>query len=87
MNPDTVFYQFVRRTPLDPNQHYYAQQSEDIKSVTMSDSATWHHVLREFTNYLSGIYGYDITGQVFVQARHLFDGIGEAPFTALNEIN
>jgi hypothetical protein len=33
----------------------------------MDDGTAWPAIVREFTNFLSGIYGYDISARVFVQ--------------------
>ena len=62
-----VQYGFSYYTPFDKENDTFPQQTSSQKNITMSDAASWHMVLREFANFLSGIYGYDITKQVFVQ--------------------
>lgn len=51
------------------------------KSVQIDQDAPWPQVLREFTTFLSAIYGYDVTEKTFVQT---VDYTGEAEYTSLN---
>ena len=67
MDKFNVQYGFSYGTPFDEQNQSFPQQTSSQKNITMSDAAPWHMVLREFTNFMSGIYGYDITKQVFVQ--------------------
>ena len=47
----------------------YPEASESVKTVVFSgdDMEAWPAVLVEFTNFLSGVYGYNISEQVFVK--------------------
>lgn len=36
------------------------------KSITVSDDSAWPVIMREFANFLSGIYGYNITEKVLL---------------------
>ena len=47
----------------------YPVQTNASKSIAVDDCSAWPVVLREFTNFLSGIYGYDISSQVFLQEK------------------
>lgn len=42
-------------------------QTHEQKRIIVSEGSSWRVTLREFTNFLSGIYGYNITEQVFVE--------------------
>jgi len=41
----------------------------EIKNCTFSDETPWPVILREFANFLSGIYGYNITEKVIVNDK------------------
>lgn len=69
-----TYYTFTHQTPMDddPSGSFPIQTSSQ-KSITMSDGTGWPAIVREFTNFLSGIYGYNISEQVFVK-EHTWDG-------------
>lgn len=65
---NTVRYSFSYYTPLDMiHAGTFPVQSSSQKNITMDDATAWPAIVREFTNFLSGIYGYDISAKVFVQ--------------------
>lgn len=39
----------------------------EVKNCAFSDDTPWPVILREFAHFLSGVYGYNITEQVFIQ--------------------
>lgn len=45
---------------------------EDDRRITVNRSfpsdGTWHGILQEFVDFLSGVYGYDVSNKVRVQA-------------------
>lgn len=68
MENNVTYYTFTQQTPLDMAQPgAFPVQTSSQKSITMSDDVSWPAIVREFTNFLSGIYGYDISAKVFVQ--------------------
>lgn len=68
MENNVTYYTFTHQTPLDMAQPgAFPVQTSSQKSITMDDATSWPAVVREFTNFLSGIYGYDISAKVFVQ--------------------
>lgn len=67
-NNFVTHYTFIQQTPLDMKQPgAFPVQASSQKSITMSDDVAWPAIVREFTNFLSGIYGYDISAKVFVK--------------------
>lgn len=67
--PLNVQYTFSYNTSYDALTHDYPKQTSAQKSITLSEDQPWHVAMREFANFLTGIYGYDITGQLFVKER------------------
>lgn len=58
----TFLYQDAVHDPdIHPDVHANKQAQ---MSIDVSDAATWEVPLREFCNFLSGIYGYDIASKV-----------------------
>lgn len=66
-NNYSIHYGFTHSTGYDVDSHVFPQQSNNTKNIVVGEGSTWHTVVREFTNFLSGIYGYDISEQVFVK--------------------
>jgi hypothetical protein len=67
-NKFVTYYTFTHQTPFDGDQSgTFPVQTSSQKSITMDDGTAWPAIVREFTNFLSGIYGYDISARVFVQ--------------------
>lgn len=65
---NVTYYTFTHQTPLDVEQTGgFPLQTSSQKSITMDDGTAWPAIVREFTNFLSGIYGYDISAKVFVK--------------------
>lgn len=65
---NVTYYTFTQQTPLDMEQSVpFPLQTNSQKSITMSDDVAWPAIVREFTNFLSGIYGYDITSKVLIE--------------------
>lgn len=63
-----TYYTFTHQTPMDKESTgEFPLQTSSQKSITMDDGTAWPAIVREFTNFLSGIYGYDISARVFVQ--------------------
>jgi hypothetical protein len=68
MENNVTYYTFMQQTPLDVEQTGgFPLQTNSQKSITMDDGVAWPAIVREFTNFLSGIYGYDISAKVFVK--------------------
>ena len=81
---NTNTYTFSHGTPIDmENAGSFPIQTSSQKCVTMDDGASWHSIVREFTNFLSGIYGYDISAKVFV--RDVDWDSNEAVYTAVQD--
>ncbi len=67
-NNFVTYYTFTHQTPLDTEAAGgFPLQTSSQKSITMCDGTAWPAIVREFTNFLSGIYGYDISARVFVK--------------------
>ncbi len=60
-------YTFTHQSSHDSEASSFPIQSVSSKTVAISDNTTWRTALREFANFMSGIYGYNITEQVFIQ--------------------
>lgn len=68
MENNVTYYTFTHQTPIDMEQAgAFPLQTSSQKSITMDDGTAWPAIVREFTNFLSGIYGYDISAKVFVK--------------------
>ncbi len=68
----------------DPNNSPYPEFTTTEKTVDFGECADpWTPVLYEFCNFLSGIYGYNITEQVFV-SQYSFES-DDKEMVALNE--
>jgi hypothetical protein len=52
------------------------------KSVQIDQDASWPMVVREFTQFLSAVYGYDVTEKVFIKIPSWTD---EEEYVPLNE--
>lgn len=82
-NKFVTYYTFTHQTPLDTDPTGgFPLQTSSQKSITMSDGDSWDNIVREFTNFLSGIYGYNISEQVFVKERSWDDS--EPLYVSLN---
>lgn len=80
---NTVTYTFSHFTSPDEQPvGSFPVQSSSQKTITMDDCTSWPAVVREFTNFLSGIYGYDISARVFVQD---ISWDGEDAYTAIQD--
>lgn len=62
-------YSFTYESGYDEVTSSYPLQIDARKRITVDECSPWPVVLREFTNFLSGIYGYDISEQVFVKEK------------------
>jgi hypothetical protein len=59
----------------DPDNAPHPEYTESEKAVEFSDDTDpWTPVLYEFCNFLSGIYGYNITEKVFVEQYNFNNG-------------
>lgn len=78
-------YTFLHGTSIDMENAdaAFPIQTSSEKCITMDDGTAWPSIVREFTNFLSGIYGYDISAKVFVQDVN-WDS-GEAVYTAVQD--
>lgn len=84
MENNVTHYTFIQQTPLDmENAGTFPVQSSSQKNITMDDGTAWPAVVREFTNFLSGIYGYDISAKVFVQ--DVSWETGEAEYSSIQD--
>lgn len=62
----------------DENNPPFPEVSETRKTIDFAeDFDPWTPVLYEFCNFLSGIYGYNITQQVFVERHNFHDSEAE----------
>ena len=81
---NTVTYTFSHGTPIDMEMEGpFPIQTSSQKCITMDDGTAWPSIVREFTNFLSGIYGYDISAKVFVQDVDWESG--EAVYTSVQD--
>lgn len=68
MENNVTYYTFTHQTPLDVEQTGgFPLQTSSQKSITMDDGQAWPAIVREFANFLSGIYGYDITSKLLIE--------------------
>lgn len=68
MENNVTYYTFTQQTPLDMEQPgSFPVQTSSQKSITMSDGTAWPAIVREFANFLSGIYGYDIASKLLIE--------------------
>jgi hypothetical protein len=72
----TVTYTFSYSGDIDPESLQYPVHTRANKNITVNDESTWRVPMREFANFLSGIYGYNITEQVFVKSPFDEDFVG-----------
>jgi hypothetical protein len=83
-NNFVTYYTFIQQTPPDRGEiGGFPLQTSSQKSITMSDETAWPAIVREFTNFLSGIYGYDISAKVFVQDVNW--ETGEAEYSSIQD--
>lgn len=75
-------YSFSHQSCYDAESVSFPIQTSNQKTILVSDASTWRTPLREFTNFLSGVYGYDITSQVFVED---IDIDGDAAYVTLSD--
>lgn len=75
-------YGFTYNNQYDPNSLDFPNQTSASKTITLTDDKHWAVVMREFANFLSGIYGYNITGQVFIKDTNY---LGEEGFESLSD--
>lgn len=45
----------------------FPSQTNCTKNITVNDEVAWPVVMREFANFLSSIYGYDISAQLLIE--------------------
>lgn len=45
----------------------YPVQTNQTKTIYVSEDSAWPVVMREFANFMSGIYGYDITEKLLIE--------------------
>lgn len=45
----------------------YPKQRSEQKNITVTEDQTWPVIMREFANFMSGIYGYDITSKLLIE--------------------
>lgn len=65
MNNNVVHYGFhYRVNGRDDVTDQFAIEDAMTRDLTYDDSITWDAILRDFIDFLSGIYGYDIGDQV-----------------------
>ncbi len=64
---EVVSYIFSYSNHSDNSDINYPVSSRATKNIEVDDASPWPVVLREFTNFLSGIYGYDISKEVFIK--------------------
>ena len=62
-------YTFQYHSAFDENSGEYPNQTVASKTISVDDCSAWPTILREFTNFLSGIYGYDISDQVLLTEK------------------
>lgn len=62
----TYIFQYHSR-PEDTCEGEYPAAKSVNNSIEFDEAATWDSVLREFLDFLSSIYGYDISKHVDVQ--------------------
>lgn len=68
MENNVTYYTFTQQTPLDMQQTgSFPVQTSSQKSITMADGTAWPAIVREFANFLSGIYGYDIASKLLIE--------------------
>lgn len=82
MDQYNVQYGFTYNTQYDPNSIDFPNQTSAAKNVTLTDDKPWPVVMREFANFLSGIYGYNITERLFVKDVNY---LGEEGFESLSD--
>ncbi len=78
-----VSYSFSYSSHNDNSDIRYPVSSRSTKDVEVDDSAQWPVILREFTNFLSGLYGYDISKEVFIKDK--FAGEYEDSYYSVSE--
>ena len=66
MNEVYVNYGFSYNM-VDPEAVSFPKQNTQNKNITVTDVQPWPVVLREFANFLSGIYGCDISSKLLLQ--------------------
>lgn len=59
---------------------YTGENTQSIKSVSSVENATWMRILSEFTDFLSGIYGYDIKSKVVVDRGFGYEPLRQQQF-------
>lgn len=64
-------YTFTYDSAYEEDPVGFPLQSSSNKRVVVSDEQPWPVVMREFANFMSGIYGYNITEKLFMKD---FDG-------------
>ncbi len=79
---DTSTYNFHFRSADNEDLPQYPVNSTLTKQIEIDQDAAWPLVLREFTHFLSAIYGYDVSERVFVKGV-TYDG--EVDYTSVSE--
>lgn len=79
----TNTYAFSYNSATNEDLPQYPVQTHLNKVVSLDQDATWMMALREFLDFLSCIYGYDIKGKVFLQDFSSWDG--EANFVPVSD--
>lgn len=72
----TANYTFSYSGDITPDCVQFPVHTRSNKNITVSEDSTWRVPLREFANFLSGVYGYNITEQVFVKSPLDEDFVG-----------
>lgn len=67
MNKRNIQYTFSYTDQYDENSGNFPHQTNAAKTITVTDDMAWPVVMREFANFMSGIYGYNITEKLLIE--------------------
>lgn len=61
-------YNFAYSSSVDDTQEgIFPTHTDCNKTITITDGAAWAVIMREFANFLSGVYGYNISEKILIE--------------------